>query len=118
MSFFVIYSKVRAIQAQKNKKELEYDLESLDSIMREFREISDENNINITFVALRRTNTEDHLQFEIFKNVTEKYSFNFIDTAPEFKEDKKNYWIYRFDHHPNAEANKIFAEAIYKQIEL
>ena len=116
MSLFVLYSKTKAIIDSDKKEELEFDLEYLDSIIKEFKEISNENDFNITFVALRRTNTEDQIQFEIFNKTLTKYNFNFIDTSSEFISNEKNYWIYRFDHHPNYEANKIFAESIKKQL--
>jgi len=65
---------------------------------------------------LRRTSYEDQEQFEIFNNTLKKYNFNFIDTSSEFKDKDKNYWIYRYDHHPNDEANKIFATSIKENI--
>ena len=120
MSLFVMYSKVRAIIDYDNKKEKmnELDIKYLDSLIKEFKEVSDDNNFNITFVALRRTSNEDMARLEILRNISNKYKIPLIDTSTEFKDDGENYWIYRYDHHPNNEANQIFAEAIKKQIKL
>lgn len=118
MSLFVIYSKIQTFINQRNQEEMEFDIEHFDYLMEEFKNVSEENNINITFIALRWTDNEEKEQFEMLKNATDKYDFNLIDTVDEFEGDTKHYWIYRFDHHPNWEANQLFAKAIKEHINL
>jgi hypothetical protein len=46
--------------------------------------------------------------------VAEKYGELFLDATQAFKERRaEDYYIYKYDGHPNVAANKIFADQIY-----
>jgi lysophospholipase L1-like esterase len=117
-SLYVTYSKINEKRLMKERNKREFDVEKLDALIKEFKTLSEREDFEVTFVVLRRDKNEDQIQFDILKESVEKNSLNFIDTSAEFKEEGKKYWIYRFDTHPNAEANKIFARAIKKSIKL
>jgi len=99
---------------KKTEEESEnYKIKKLEEVFQELSQISKEQNIPICIVVLQNT----YLDIDkciMVKDLVAKYRLYFFDTTPFFKNTKlSDYIIYKIDCHPNAKANKIFAEGLY-----
>jgi len=62
----------------------------------------------------------DYSHYELsgeIKKLVEKNNLYYSNTIPAFKDaDLRDLTIYKIDIHPNAEANRIFTDAIYNDL--
>lgn len=88
----------------------------VDSMLGKLHKIVESQNIDILIVLLG-TEPEPLSTTVFLKNATKKNGEYFLDATQAFKKGQgKDYSIYRDDAHPNAAANKIFADQIYPVI--
>ena len=92
-------------------------LDELDEDLLELNQISREYNIPITIVILDHDFSHYELSDEI-EELVRKNNLHYSNTIPAFENtDLSNMTIYRIDIHPNAQANQIFADEIYEDLE-
>jgi lysophospholipase L1-like esterase len=118
----------RLIGYKEHGEERLFDLLRMDDVIAEFKDISEERNIGLTFVALRWGFDQNEDDFEAFRRVLFRHEISFVDTAPafheangegySFREGGSRYAVYRADGHPNAEGHRLFAEAIKRSLTL
>jgi hypothetical protein len=99
----------------------EYNLTKVDFYFSKIRNFSDSYNVTITFVALLREQEKENYgyEFNLLKNMTEKYNFSLIDTSYKFKKiDWEESKIFRSDNHGNELTNELYAEAIFENINI
>ena len=112
-SFVFFKNKIKNLKHKDtNKQKRSFDLQKLDQILNEFKDISTKNSINLTFVVLRRSFDENKYEYDTFNNAIKKHNLSLIDTSYVFKNNNKNLNLYRLDGHPNTYANLLFAQAI------
>lgn len=120
--------KHRLIGYKEHGDERVFDLARMDDVIAEFKNISERRKIGLTFVALRWGVDQNERDFDAFRRVLTRYEIPLIDTAPvfheangegySFREGGSRYAVYRADGHPNAEAHRLFAEAIERSLKL
>ena len=120
--------KHRLINPKERETKRVFDLVRLDSVVAEFKYISERRKIGLTFVALRWASDHNQEDFQAFQRVFFKYKIPLIDTAPafhevnregySFRESGSKYAVNRADGHPNAEGHRLFAEAIERSLRL
>ena len=95
---------------------VQFDLEEFDRLLGEFRSISDEQRVKMTFALLRRSSSTDGERYQVAMRHLAKHEFPVIDTGTEFDEELDDAHVTtRLDRHPNALANRNFAAALLKQ---
>ena len=108
--------KSREKRASEFTQEQLSHLDDLDHELHEISEFSKDNKIPICIVIL----DHDYLHLELSKKIevlVKKNHLYFANTIPAFKDTNFNdYIIYRVDYHPNAKANKLFADSLYKDL--
>jgi len=91
-------------------------LNALNDALRELNKISKNYNIPICIVVL----DHDYMHLELSNQIevlVEENGLYFTNTIQAFKDTNfNNFTIYRVDFHPNAQANKLFAESIYNDL--
>ncbi|MEM3074541.1 MAG: hypothetical protein QW727_01195 [Candidatus Pacearchaeota archaeon] len=107
---FFLYGKINDVN--KNRNKIPYDKEKLDEILNEIKKI--DNEFNLTLLVLRRYESEAFYEYNLLKEKNKDYNFTIIDTASEF--GNKSYVLNKLDFHPNAEAHKLFAQKINKEL--
>jgi len=91
-------------------------LDKLDQTLKELSKLSRTNNIPICIVVLDHDFSHLQLSQEIEK-LTVKNNLFFSTTIPAFEgTDLTDMVIYQIDIHPNSKANRIFADAIYNDL--
>ncbi len=125
-SFFISYvykliSKNKLFKS-KDKRASEFiesqinQLNLFNDALRELSVISKNYNIPICIVVL----DHDYLHLDLgnkIKILVEENNLYFANTLPAFKDTNfDKFTIYRVDFHPNAQANKLFAESIYNDL--
>ena len=91
-------------------------LGNLDQALQKISKVSKDNNIPICIVVLDHDYLHLQLSNEI-KKLVEKSHLYFANTIPAFEGTNFNdYTIYRVDFHPNAKANRLFANSIYNAL--
>ncbi len=105
-----------------NKKDEEFinehlrQLNKFDTDLQKLSEISEEYKIPICVVVLDQDYSHLGLGKEI-ESLVKKNNLFFSSTVPAFKNTNfEDLAIYQIDYHPNAEANQIFAQAIYNDL--
>jgi len=94
------------------------DLREFDFALRDLGHISKYYNIPICIVVLDHDYSHYELSDKI-KKLVEKYSLYYSNTIPAFRDTNiTDFTIYKIDIHPNAEANRIFADAIYNDLKI
>lgn len=127
LSFFTSYSykllKKIKILPGRNKSALEFvrlhlrRIFLLDNALFKIAQFSEENSIPVSIVVLDHDYQHNKLGKKIEKEVSKKGNLFFSNTLPFFRhENFVDYCIYKVDMHPNAEANRIFAEVIYRDL--
>ena len=92
-------------------------LDELDQDLLELRQISKQNNVPITIVVLDHDYSHYELSDDI-EELVEKNDLYFSNTIPGFEDTNlSEMTIYKIDIHPNAQANQIFADEIYEDLE-
>lgn len=93
-------------------------LNQLDLILKELSNISKKNNVPVCIVVLDHDYTHYELSGEI-KQLAEMNNLYHSNTIPSFQDTNiRDLTIYNIDIHPNAEANRIFADAIYNDLKI
>lgn len=88
-------------------------LKKLKNIFLRLREISKTRSIPICIVILQ-SNVRHEKKCEEIMVLASKFGLYAVNTTPAFRGTKKSeFYIYKIDKHPNAKANKIFADVIY-----
>jgi len=91
-------------------------LSEFDNVLQELNQISENYNVPICIVVLDHDYSHYELSGEI-KKLVEKNNLYYSNTIPAFKDtDLRDLTIYKIDIHPNAEANRIFTDAIYNDL--
>lgn len=105
-----------------NKKDEEFinehlrQLNKLDTDLQELSEISEEYKIPVCVVVLDHDYSHYGLSKKI-ESLVKKNNLFFSSTVPAFKNTNfEDLTIFQIDYHPNAEANRIFAQAIYNDL--
>jgi len=121
-SFFVKLTEINKIyiylegKHRKRKNEGNNDserLKKLKNIFLRLREISKTRSIPICIVILQ-SNLRFQKKCEEIMVLASQFGLYTINTIPAFQGRKKSeFYIYKIDKHPNAKANKIFADVIY-----
>jgi hypothetical protein len=126
-SFFTSYSykliKKLKILPGRSKSALDFTrrhmrrLFILDHALFEIAKFSEENGIPVSIVVLDHDYQHNRLGEKIEKKVGNKNNLFFSNTLPVFRHKNfRDYSIYKVDMHPNSEANRIFAEVIYRDL--
>ncbi len=93
-------------------------LNKLDLALKELHHISRKYNVPICVVVLDHDYSHYALSGQI-KKLVDKNSLYYSSTVPAFKDTNiSDFTIYKIDIHPNAEANRIFADAIYNDLKI
>ncbi len=91
-------------------------LSEFDNVLQELNQISENYKVPICVVVLDHDYSHYELSDEI-KKLVEKNNLYYSNTIPAFKDtDLRDLTIYKIDIHPNAEANRIFTDAIYNDL--
>lgn len=91
-------------------------LSEFDNVLQELNQISENYKVPICVVVLDHDYSHYDLSSKI-KELVEKNNLCYSNTIPEFKDtDLRDLTIYKIDIHPNAEANRIFTDAIYNDL--
>lgn len=91
-------------------------LSKFDNVLQELNQISENYKVPICVVVLDHDYSHYDLSSKI-KELVEKNNLCYSNTIPEFKDtDLRDLTIYKIDIHPNAEANRIFTDAIYNDL--
>lgn len=90
----------------------------LEAVYRELEDVSREIDVPVLIVVLSRyileRNPDHEMEIAQLRSMAAAHGFFFMETLPAFEhEDPDDLIRHRLDHHPNARANRIFAEAIY-----
>ena len=89
----------------------------LDYALFEIEQFSEQNDIPVCVVVLDHDYQHNKLGRKIEKKVNNKKNLYFSNTLPYFRHKYfRDYSIYKVDMHPNAEANSIFAEIVYRDL--
>ena len=126
-SFFTSYSykllKKIKILPGRNKSALKFtrlhmrQIFLLDNALFKIAQFSEENGIPVSVVVLDHDYQHNRLGKKIEKKVSENRNLFFSNTLPFFRyKNFRDYCIYKVDMHPNAEAHRIFAEVIYRDL--
>jgi hypothetical protein len=91
-------------------------LNELEDSITKLGEFSEEHGIPVCIVVL----DHDYQHYKLGEKIGESVMASnlcFSNTLPAFKDTYfRDYTIYKVDMHPNAEANRLFAEAIYRDL--
>jgi len=91
-------------------------LSEFDNVLQELNQMSENYKVPICVVVLDHDYSHYELSDEI-KKLVEKNNLYYSNTIPAFKDtDLRDLTIYKIDIHPNAEANRIFTDAIYNDL--
>jgi hypothetical protein len=91
-----------------------YDLDKLSSITQQFKQVTVDKGISLTFVALRKGTNQFSIEYSLLQAALEKEGISLIDGTRFFPEgaSSSDYKVLPLDAHPNAEAHALFAQAI------
>ena len=117
---YKLISKIKLFKNDKKHQEFLDDhlagLNDFDLALQDLSQISKIYNVPICIVVLDHDYSHYELSGEIEKLV-EKNNLYYSNTIPAFKDtDLRDLTIYKIDIHPNAEANRIFTDAIYNDL--
>jgi len=126
-SFFTSYSyellKKIKILPGRNKSAVKFTrrhmrhLFLLDHALFEIARFSEENGIPVSIIVLDHDYQHNRLSKKIENKVRNVKELYYSNTLPYFRHKYfRDYSIYKVDMHPNAEANSIFAEIIYRDL--
>lgn len=103
----------------KDKKFLDEHKSGLDQLnmkLQKLSNISQKNNVPIYIVVLDHDYSHYQLSADI-KQLVENNNLYYVNTIPSFQDiDISELVIYKTDIHPNAGANRIFADVIYSEL--
>jgi hypothetical protein len=117
---YTLISKIKLFKNDKKHQEFLDDhlagLNDFDLALQDLSQISKIYNVPICIVVLDHDYSHYELSGEI-KKLVEKNNLYYSNTIPAFKDtDLRDLTIYKIDIHPNAEANRIFTDAIYNDL--
>ena len=119
---YKLISKIKLFESDRKHQEFLDDhlrgLKEFDLTLKDLHRISRNYNIPICIVVLDHDYSHYELSDKI-KKLAEKYSLYYSNTIPAFRDTNiTDFTIYKIDIHPNAEANRIFADAIYNDLKI
>ena len=89
----------------------------LDRTLQELDQISQDTNITICIVVLDHDYENYDIISEDLKSLVEKNNLCYLNTLPSFKDSNlKDMNVSLLDPHPNAKAQRIFADTIYNDL--
>ncbi len=117
---YKLISKIKLFKNDKKHQEFLDDhltgLNDFDLALQDLNQIGKNYNVPICIVVLDHDYSHYELSGEI-KKLVEKNNLYYSNTIPAFKDtDLRDLTIYKIDIHPNAEANRIFTDAIYNDL--
>jgi lysophospholipase L1-like esterase len=119
---YKLISKIKLFKNDRDHQEFFDDhlrgLKEFDFALRKISQISKNYNIPVCIVVLDHDYSHYELSAKI-KKLVEKYSLYYSNTIPAFRDTNiTDFTIYKIDIHPNAKANRIFADAIYNDLKI
>lgn len=101
----------------KKKGTQQFDLEKLHRLASEFDRIRTQHDLQMTFVGLK-LHSRVSRPYELAAEALGKHSLMLIDGGSDFQTQiEARYLTTRLDRHPNALANKMFADTILREID-
>lgn len=108
-----LIERARSSRAERPAKNKTFDLEELDRVLSEFKAVRDANRLAMTFVTLKLSASQKKHPYRTMANHLDKHSLALVDGGSEFgPHGGLEYATTRLDRHPNAAANRKFANAL------
>lgn len=114
-----IQNKIYGISPSINRIEKRrnlFDINKLDLILGKVKKLTLDKGIGLTIISLRYSNSGYDYESKLIEKTSKKYNIDFIDIGKYLIGDMSDYYIYRYDSHPNTLAHKIIADTIKKEI--
>ena len=103
--------------SRKTRPKPKFDLDEFDRLLDEFKRIRDQKKLEMTFAILRRISSTEGERYRIAIRHLAKHGLEAVDTGSEFGPSiDHRYLTTVLDRHPNALANRKFADALLREV--